>query len=159
MDTPHNDRSGIHQAGKLMSQARKVLAYDNFDSILHKPLLCGEDEAFPQFVESAEGFEFTDSMGRVYVDWVNTGGPVILGHNRPEVAQAITGQLTAGPSLPLMHSLEVEVATLLTEMIPNADVVAFGKNGSDGLAGATRLARAITGGDIILHYGMHGFHD
>ncbi len=153
---PH---ASIHQAGKLLNQARKVLAYDNFDSILHKPLLCDEHSAFPQFVESAQGFEFTDSLGRVYVDWVNSGGPVLLGHRRPEVEQAIIQQLAAGPSLPLMHPLEVEVATLLTEMIPNADVVAFGKNGSDGLTGATRLARAITGGDILLHYGMHGFHD
>ncbi len=149
----------IERAGRLICRARRSLAYGNLDSILQKPLEYGEGLAFPQFVESARGYEFTDTTGRTYVDWVNGGGPVLLGHRRPEVEEAIREQMGAGPTLSLMHPLEVEVAETLIEMVPCAEMVAFGKNGSDSLTAAARLARCLTGREVIVQYGMHGFHD
>jgi glutamate-1-semialdehyde aminotransferase len=64
-----------------------------------------------------------------------------------------------GPTLTLTHPIEVEVAALLTKMIPCAELVGFGKNGSDAVTAAVRLARAVTGKDLIFQYGVHGFHD
>jgi glutamate-1-semialdehyde 2,1-aminomutase len=147
------------QTGRLIDQARRVLAYEHFDSIAQKPFFGADDQVFPQAADSACGFEIVDTMGRVYVDWVNGGGPVLLGYRRAEVEDAIRKQLEAGPTLSLLHPLQVEVATMLTEMVPCAEMVAFGKNGSDVLAAAARIARAVTGRDVILYHGMHGFHD
>jgi glutamate-1-semialdehyde 2,1-aminomutase/spore coat polysaccharide biosynthesis protein SpsF len=58
-----------------------------------------------------------------------------------------------------MHPLEIEVAELLCELIPCAERVRFGKNGSDVTAAAVRASRAITGRDIIAHCGYHGWQD
>jgi len=142
-----------------MKRGRDTLAYDAFDSILQKPLYTTDGGVFPQFAVSAEGGELVDSTGQRYVDWVNGGGPVLLGHRRREVEEAIVEQLRAGPTLSLTHPLQLEVAEQLIEMVPCAERVAFGKNGSDSLAAAARLARAVTGRQVIVQYGMHGFHD
>jgi glutamate-1-semialdehyde aminotransferase len=142
-----------------MHRAREILAYDYIDLIVPRPLLFGEEGVFPHFVQEAEGCRFTDSLGRCYIDWVNGWGPVLLGHRRREVEEAIKEQLSAGPLPSLMHPLEIEVASMLIEMVPCAEMAAFGKNGSDGLTAAARVARSVTGRDLILQYGMHGFHD
>ena len=152
-------RMDTESTGRLVHQARRVLAYEHFDSIAQKPFLSADEQVFPQAADSACGFEIVDTTGKVYVDWINGGGPVLLGYRRPEVEDAIRKQLEAGPTLSLLHPLQVEVATMLTEMIPCAEMVAFGKNGSDALTAAARIARAVTGRDVILYHGMHGFHD
>jgi acetylornithine/succinyldiaminopimelate/putrescine aminotransferase len=59
----------------------------------------------------------------------------------------------------LLHRTEVEVAELLTEMIPSAELVVFGKNGADACTAAARVARAATGRKVILSNGFHGMHD
>jgi glutamate-1-semialdehyde 2,1-aminomutase len=59
----------------------------------------------------------------------------------------------------LLHPSEVEVAELLVEMVPSAELVVFGKNGSDACTAAARVARAATGRNIILSSGFHGIHD
>lgn len=148
----------VERTARLMNRARKVLAYGGLDGIVHRPLM-HERGTFPQFVEAAEGCRMVDSTGQAYIDWVNGWGPTILGYRHPEVEAAIVEALRAGPSVSLMHPVEVEVAELLSEMIPNAEMVAFGKNGSDSLTAAARVARAVTGRELILQYGMHGFHD
>ena len=90
---------------------------------------------------------------------MNGWGPVLLGYNRTEVMEAIEFQAKAGPTLSLMHPIEVEVAELLVEMIPGAEMVAFGKNGSDAVNASLRIARAVTGRKMILQCGFHGFHE
>ena len=83
---------------------------------------------------------------------------MILGYRHPAVSEAIAAQLSVGPTLTLTHPVEVQVAQMLTEMVPCAEMVAFGKNGSDAVTAAVRLARAVTGREMILQYGGHGFH-
>ena len=58
-----------------------------------------------------------DSDGRSFVDWLGGGGPLPLGYRHPAVEDAIAAQLSAGPTLSLMHSLELDVAAQLTRMI------------------------------------------
>jgi len=64
-----------------------------------------------------------------------------------------------GMAFSLPHPLEVEVAERMIAMIPCAEMVRFGKNGSDATAGAVRLARAFTGRDLIACCGYHGWQD
>ena len=117
------------------------------------------DGVFPLLARRGEGCILWDTTGRPYVDWMIGWGPVILGYRHPAVEQAIRDQLAEGPLLSLLHPLEVEVAERLCDAVPCAERVAFGKNGSDVLAAAVRVARAFTGREIVLHHGYHGFHD
>ena len=143
----------------LMREADEVLGYGGHHRTALRPIYEGAADAFPRFAVAAAGCELTDSAGRTFVDWVGGGGPVLLGYRHTAVEEAIRAQLEAGPTLTLMHPLEVEVATLLREMVPCADMVTFGKNGSDALAAAIRVARAATGREVILQHGVHGFHE
>lgn len=146
-----------HTAQRL-TDLRRVLAYGGFDGVARRPLL-HEHGTYPHFARAAHGYEIVDSTGRTFVDFVNGWGPVLLGYGHRVVDCAIREQLGCGPTLSLMHEVELDVALLLTEMFPCAEMVAFGKNGSDVLTAAARVARACTGRRIFLHYGMHGFHD
>lgn len=142
-----------------MSKARSLLAYGGLDGVVQRPLFDHDGGLFPHFAERAEGFRVFDSVGQSYIDWMNGWGPVLLGYNRPEIGEAIRKQMAAGPTLSLMNPVEIEVAQLLVDMIPSAEMVAFGKNGSDAVNASLRIARAVTGRQKILQYGFHGFHE
>lgn len=156
---PPLDRSQVDRTAELMSRARRLLAYGGFDGIVTRPLHYDDEGVFPQFVASAQGCLIVDTTGQRYVDWVNGWGPVLLGYRHPAVETAIQAQMYAGPTVSMMHPIEVEVAEMLSRMVPCAEMVAFGKNGSDVLNAAVRIARAVTGREAVLQYGMHGFHD
>lgn len=150
--------SSIARTHELMARARDVLAYGGVYSILEHAVEY-PGGAFPQLAETAEGYRILDTSGTEYIDWRNGWGSVILGHRRAEVEAAILAQLQAGPKLSLMHPIEVEVAERIRAMVPCAEKVAFGKNGSDATLAAVRLARAYTRRDVIVQCGFHGFHD
>ncbi|MBI5434649.1 MAG: aminotransferase class III-fold pyridoxal phosphate-dependent enzyme [Planctomycetes bacterium] len=150
---------GIQRTSELLVRARRVLAYGGLDGVAQRPLYCGDDDVFPQFSASARGSELVDTAGRSYVDWLNGWGTVLLGYRHPDVERAIVEQLVCGPTVTLMHEVEIDVAERIRELFPCAERVAFGKNGSDALTAAVRLARAITGRRELLQYGFHGFHD
>ena len=86
-------------------------------------------------------------------------GPVLLGYDHPVVRRALRRHARVPAVTTLNHQAEVEVAELLVEMIPSAELVVFGKNGSDACTAAARVARAVTGRSIILSSGFHGIHD
>jgi glutamate-1-semialdehyde 2,1-aminomutase len=140
-------------------EAHSLLAYGNQHRVLLRSLYRGEEGVFPRFAVRAQGCEITDETGRTFIDWANAWGPVLLGYRHPAVEQAIRDQLEAGPTMSLMHPVEVDVARALTEMVPCAEMVAFGKNGSDVTTAAVRIARAATGRELIVQCGFHGFHD
>ena len=100
-----------------------------------------------------------DVDGQRFIDYPLALGPIILGHNYQAVTEAVARQMKDGVSFSLPHPLEVEVAELLTEIIPCAEMVRFGKNGSDATSGAVRVARAYTGRDLIACCGYHGWQD
>ena len=113
----------------------------------------------PVFLSRGSGAHVWDVDGNEYIDYMMALGPVILGYGVPEVDAAIRAQLASGIQFSLSHPLEVELAELLIDVIPCAEMVRFGKNGSDVTAGAIRLARVATGRDRVAVCGYHGWHD
>ena len=159
MSEHYPSKTDCDESARRLNEARELLAYGNLDSILQRPWAPVDGEPFPHFVNGARGARFVDTLGREFIDWVGGGGTNLLGHAHPRVSEAITAQLARGSSLSLLNPLELELAKELCQIVPCAERVAFGKNGSDALTAALRVARAITGREIVLHYGMHGFHD
>jgi glutamate-1-semialdehyde aminotransferase/spore coat polysaccharide biosynthesis protein SpsF (cytidylyltransferase family) len=113
----------------------------------------------PVFLERGKGCRVWDVDGNEYIDYVQGLLPNILGYANEEVNAAVTAQLSEGHSFSLPHPLEVKLAERLTQMIPCAEMVRFGKNGSDATSGAVRAARAFTKRDRIACCGYHGWQD
>jgi glutamate-1-semialdehyde aminotransferase/spore coat polysaccharide biosynthesis protein SpsF (cytidylyltransferase family) len=115
--------------------------------------------AAPVFLESGKGCRVRDVDGNTYIDYVQGLLPNILGYAHTHVNASVAEQLSRGHSFSLCHPLEVQLAERLKSIIPCAEMVRFGKNGSDATAGAVRLARAVTGRDRIACCGYHGWQD
>jgi len=116
-------------------------------------------EASPLFLDRGEGGRVWDVDGNEYVDLICGLLPVLLGYRDPDVDAAIRNQLDRGISFSLATELEIELAERLNNVIPCAEMVRFGKNGSDATSAAVRIARAATGRDYIIVCGYHGWHD
>lgn len=113
----------------------------------------------PYFVTRARGSHIWDVDGNEYIDFINSLASVTLGYQDPDVTRAVREQLELGVIFSLPHTIEAEVAELICELVPCAEMVRFGKNGSDATAGAVRLARAYTGQDRVAVCGYHGWQD
>ncbi|MDY7034793.1 MAG: aminotransferase class III-fold pyridoxal phosphate-dependent enzyme [Thermodesulfobacteriota bacterium] len=116
-------------------------------------------EASPHFIVNGKGSHVWDVDGNEYIDFINGLLPVILGYCDPDVDAAVSDQLRRGVSFSLPSPLEGELAEILVDIIPCAEMVRFGKNGSDATAGAIRIARAYTGRERIAVCGYHGWQD
>ncbi len=115
--------------------------------------------AAPHFLERGDRGRVWDVDGNEYVDLICGLLPVVLGYCDPDVDAAITAQLEKGISFSLATGLEIELAERLVDIIPSAEMVRFGKNGTDATSAAVRLARAHTGRDRIAIGGYHGWQD
>ena len=113
----------------------------------------------PLFAARAKGCRIWDVDGNQYTDFINALLPVVLGYQYRVVDEVIKKQLGKGIIFSLSSPLEYELAQLLIKYIPCAEMVRFGKNGSDVTTGAIRLARAITGREHVVICGYHGWHD
>lgn len=147
----------LHRSQELLARASWVIPGGT------QTLSKGADQfvqgVAPVFVDRGEGAHVWDVDGNEYVDYMMALGPIILGYGAPEVDAAIRAQLSKGIQFSLPHPIEIELAELLTEIIPCAEMVRFGKNGSDVTTGAIRIARAATGRDLVAACGYHGWHD
>jgi glutamate-1-semialdehyde aminotransferase/spore coat polysaccharide biosynthesis protein SpsF (cytidylyltransferase family) len=113
----------------------------------------------PVFLQRGKGCRVWDVDGNEYIDYVQGLLPNILGYAHDEVNAAAAAQLEQGHSFSLPHPVEVQLAERLTRLIPCAEMVRFGKNGSDATSGAVRAARAFTGRERIACCGYHGWQD
>ena len=113
----------------------------------------------PVFLAKGKGCRVWDVDGNEYIDYIQGLLPNILGYAHEEVNEAVLLQLERGHSFSLPHPVEVELAERLTKIIPCAEMVRFGKNGSDATSGAVRAARAFTGRERIACCGYHGWQD
>lgn len=115
--------------------------------------------ASPLFLTHGRGSHVWDLDGNEYVDFSSSLASITLGYQDPDVDLAVINQMQNGVSFSLPHPLEFQVAEKIIEMVPCAEMVRFGKNGSDATAGAIRLARAYTKKDHVLVGGYHGWQD
>ncbi len=113
----------------------------------------------PKYLQKGKGSHVWDVDGNEYIDYMMGVGPLSLGYAYPKIDEAIKKQLEDGITFSMMHPLEVEVAELIREIIPNAEAVRFGKTGADATSAAIRLSRASTGRNKVLCCGYHGWHD
>ncbi len=114
---------------------------------------------YPSVMAKATGCRLTDLEGNEWIDLAMTGGSALLGYAHAEVQAAVAAQLASSALLTLPHVLEIEVSQMLRRRTPGAEMVVFGKHGSDACTVAVRLARLHTGRRKILYSGYHGWHD
>lgn len=115
----------------------------------------------PVFIEAAEGAEVVDRDGRRYLDWVGSWGPMILGHTDPEVLKAIEEAAARGTSFGAATEAEVELAEEVASRIPSVEMIRMTSSGTEAAMTAARLARAVTGREILVKFGgaYHGHSD
>lgn len=113
----------------------------------------------PYFITKGRGSRVWDVDGNEYVDFVNSLAAITLGYSDPDVDAAVRAMLEDGVIFSLPHPIEMEVAEEIVKLVPSAEAVRFGKNGSDATAGAVRVARAFTGRDRVAVCGYHGWQD
>ena len=113
----------------------------------------------PMFIKKGKGCTIYDIDNNKYIDYLLALMPIILGYGDTDVNNAVKRQMRDGVVFSMSHPIELKLAEQLIKIIPYAEMVRFGKNGSDALSAAIRLARAYTKKDNILVSGYHGWHD
>ncbi|MBS4035716.1 MAG: aminotransferase class III-fold pyridoxal phosphate-dependent enzyme [Ignavibacterium sp.] len=113
----------------------------------------------PKYLVKGKGSHVWDADGNEYLDYLMAIGPLSLGYAYDKVDEAIKKQLEDGITFSLMHPLEVEVAELINQVVPNAESVRYSKSGADVTSAAVRVARGFTGRNKVLCCGYHGWHD
>lgn len=103
--------------------------------------------------------EVTDIDGNNYTDFMNGLGCNLLGYNIGFINRAVEKEINNGCLLPFASDLEIQVAKKLKKLIPSAEMVRFGKNGSDVLTQAVKLSRYCTNKKHVIFGGYHGWHD
>ncbi|WP_126247024.1 glutamate-1-semialdehyde 2,1-aminomutase [Chitinophaga rhizosphaerae] len=115
----------------------------------------------PVFMQHAKGAYMYDVDGNRYVDYINSWGPMILGHAYEPVVKAIQEHATFSTSFGAPTELEVTVAELIVSMVPNIDMVRMVNSGTEACMSALRLARGFTGRNKVIKFegNYHGHAD
>ena len=115
----------------------------------------------PLFVSRARGSKVYDADGGVYIDYVSSWGPMILGHAHPQVRKAMSQALSRGWSYGAATELEVRLAQKISTAIPSMELVRMVSSGTEAAMSAVRVARGFTGRDKIIKFEgcYHGHAD
>lgn len=115
----------------------------------------------PIFVKSAQGAYLYDEDGNRLIDYINSWGPMILGHAYEPVVEAVTERAKLGTSFGMPTELETKIAALAVAMVPNIDKIRFVNSGTEACMSAIRLARGFTNRDKIIKFSgcYHGHSD
>ena len=115
----------------------------------------------PIFMKSGKGPIITDIDGNEYIDYVLSWGPLILGHSDPDVVEAIKRVAETGSSFGAPTLAENELAELVIDRVPSIEMVRMVSSGTEATMSALRLARGVTGRNIILKFEgcYHGHGD
>lgn len=115
----------------------------------------------PIFVKEAKGAYLYDEDGNRLIDYINSWGPMILGHAYEPVVEAIIEKAKKGTSFGMPTELETTIATLAVSMVPNIEKIRFVNSGTEACMSAIRLARGYTGRDKIIKFSgcYHGHSD
>ncbi|UCC87054.1 MAG: glutamate-1-semialdehyde 2,1-aminomutase [Anaerolineales bacterium] len=146
-----------HQSQALFAAAQKVIPGGVNSPVRAFRAVGGQ----PLFIERGQGPYLFDADGNRYVDYVLSWGPLILGHSYPRVAEALKQAIDRGTSYGAPTELETELAELVRELVPSAQMVRFVNSGTEATMSALRLARAFTGRDKIVKWEgcYHGHGD
>jgi len=146
----------LQKSEQLFEQARKYLpagASSNVRVHMHEP--------FPVIFEKGVGPKVWDVDGNSYIDYLMAYGALILGHKHPKIIAEIEQQLQQGIMFGTTTEREIELAKIIADAVPCAEMVTFANSGTEATMEALRIARAVTGKDKLLkfegHY--HGHHD
>lgn len=115
----------------------------------------------PVFIERAEGARVIDVDGNVYIDFVGSWGPMILGHANPRILEAISAAAAGGTSFGACTPREIDLAAMVVEAMPSVQKVRFVNSGTEATMSAVRLARGYTGRNIVVKFDgcYHGHAD
>ncbi|MCM0664502.1 MULTISPECIES: glutamate-1-semialdehyde 2,1-aminomutase [Flavobacterium] len=115
----------------------------------------------PIFVKSAKGAYLYDEDGNKLIDYINSWGPMVLGHAYQPVVDAVIEKAKLGTSFGMPTELETEIAALAVSMVPNIDKIRFVNSGTEACMSAIRLARGFTKRDKIVKFAgcYHGHSD
>ena len=115
----------------------------------------------PLFITKAKGAYMYDADGNEYIDFINSWGPMILGHAHDEVVKAIQAKAVLSTSFGAPTELEIEIAELIKTMAPNVDMIRMVNSGTEACMSAVRLARGFTGRNKIIKFEgcYHGHAD
>jgi glutamate-1-semialdehyde 2,1-aminomutase len=115
----------------------------------------------PPFIDHAEGAYLVDVDGNRYIDYVGSWGPMICGHAHPEIIAAVTEVVQKGLSFGAPCALEVELAQMICDTMPNIELLRMTCSGTEATMSAIRLARGFTGRDKIIKFEgcYHGHGD
>ena len=115
----------------------------------------------PLFIARAAGAQVFDADGRSYLDFVGSWGPLIAGHAHPVVVAAVTEALARGTTFGAPCAGEVELAERIVASYPAIEQVRFVSSGTEAVMSAIRVARAVTGRDLIVKFAgcYHGHAD
>ncbi|KAB1156596.1 glutamate-1-semialdehyde 2,1-aminomutase [Flavobacterium luteum] len=115
----------------------------------------------PIFVKSAKGAYLYDEDGNRLIDYINSWGPMVLGHAFEPVVESVISRAKLGTSFGMPTALETEIAALVVAMVPNIDKIRFVNSGTEACMSAIRLARGFTKKDKIIKFAgcYHGHSD
>ncbi|WP_347924366.1 glutamate-1-semialdehyde 2,1-aminomutase [Pontimicrobium sp. SW4] len=115
----------------------------------------------PIFVKEAKGAYLYDEDGNRLIDYINSWGPMLLGHAFEPVVKAVVDKAKKGTSFGMPTEIETKIAELAVSMVPNIDKIRFVNSGTEACMSAIRLARGYTGKDKIIKFAgcYHGHSD
>ena len=115
----------------------------------------------PIFAKSAKGAYVFDEDGNRYIDYINSWGPMVLGHAYPPVVDAVIEKAKLGTSFGMPTEMETQIAALAINMVPGIDKIRFVNSGTEACMSAIRLARGFTKKDKIIKFAgcYHGHSD
>ena len=145
------------RSAKLLAEARSLIP-GGVNSPVRAFNAVGSE---PFFVASAEGSRITDVDGNTYIDLVQSWGALLFGHAHPDIVRAVSDAAGRGTSFGTPSELEVELARLVTTMVPGAERIRFVSSGTEAAMTAVRLARGATGRTKVLKFAgcYHGHVD
>lgn len=147
--------SRYEQSNIWLERARKVLACAGAQTLSKSHTR--NPQEYPIYIERGQGSHVWDVDSNEFVDYMSALGPILLGYNAPAVTRAVIQQLEKGCLFSLEGTLTVEVAEMLIQMLPGAEMVRFTKTGSSAVSAALRVARTYTRRDMVL-VASNSFH-
>lgn len=165
MDTKFSDTTDVPMRTDISLNTRKSVDMHNFGK-KYAPLgVMGSGrywKPYPLYIKKAQGAYTWDVDGNKFIDYHAAYGPAILGHNHPELREAVIKSLeTEGVLFALPHEAELLLAKKITEVMPSAEKVIYTCAGTEATFHAVRVARAFTRRDRVLKFegAYHGWHD